>query len=96
MLSGFVETVATVVKKTNPLVQDTAKEIADFAKCITIVSSAFQDVSLCAKLADMGMEMKRGVEAWPRIQEQVENLRREIVDSMVLEDKLDTRRVFLD
>lgn len=81
VLSGFIETVATVVKKTAPVVQDTT-EVADFAKCVAIVSSTFQVIALCAKLADM-MEMKRGVDAWPRIRAQADELRREIVESMV-------------
>lgn len=83
-LSGFVETVATFLKKTTSLVQNAAEEVADFGKCVIIVSSAFQVCVLCAKLADMGMEMKRRVDAWSRIQTQVEKLRRAIVESMEL------------
>lgn len=44
---------------------------ADFANCTTIFSSVFQVAALCAKLADMEMEVKRGVEAWPRNRVQV-------------------------
>lgn len=72
VLSGFIQAVATVAKKSAPLIQDTAQDVADVAKCITIGSSAFQVVAFCAKLADKGMEVKRGVNMWPRIREQVD------------------------
>lgn len=55
VLSGFIKTVATVVKKAAPLVQDASVEVADFAKCVTIVSSTFQGVALSAMLADIEM-----------------------------------------
>ena len=74
LLCGFVETVATVVKKNVPVVKDVAEEVADFAKCITVVSSALQVVMMCSILAEMGMEMKRGTAEWPRIHGRVENL----------------------
>lgn len=52
-----------VVVSAAPLVQDTAEEVADFPKCVNIVSSAFSVLALCAKLADVGMEVKHGADA---------------------------------
>ena len=83
LLCGFVETVATVVKKSVPVAKDVAEEVADFAKCVTVVSSALQVVVICATLAEMGTEMKRGTIEWPRIRNRVGNLRGAIVKCMV-------------
>ena len=83
VLSGFVETVATVVKKSVPIAKDVAEEVADLAKCVTVVSSALQVVVICASLAEMGMEMKRAKGEWPCIHGTVEDLREEIVKSMI-------------
>ena len=74
VLSAFVGTLATVVMKSAPLVKDTAGEIAEFSKCVSAVSSAFQVVALFAKLADMGNDAKRGFQAWPQICVQVDDL----------------------
>ena len=82
LMCGFVETVATVVKKSVPVVKDVAEEVADFAKCITVVGSALQVVVMCGTLAEMGMEMKRGTVEWPRIHGRVENLRGAVVKCM--------------
>ena len=35
------ETVATVVKRCAPVAKDVAEEVADFAKCVPVVSSVF-------------------------------------------------------
>ena len=53
-LSGFVETVAAVVKKSVPVAKDVAEGVADFAKCINVVSSALQVVAMCATLRKWG------------------------------------------
>ena len=83
LLSGIVETASTVVKKSVPLAKDVAEEVADFAKCVTIVSSALQVVVMCASLAEMGIEMKRGTVEWPRIRARVKDLHGAIVKSMI-------------
>ena len=83
ILSGFVETVATGLKKNVPIVKDVDQEVADFAKCITVVNSTLQVVVICASLAEMGMEMNRAKGEWSRIHATVEDLRREIVKSMI-------------
>ena len=48
LLCGFVETVASVIKRCMPVAKDGAKKIADFAKCVPVVSSALQVVVVCA------------------------------------------------
>lgn len=82
-LSGFADTVATVVKTSATAVKDTAEVIADVCKCVTIESSAFQVVVLCATLVETGIDMNRGGEAFPRIRETLNELHGDIVDSMV-------------
>ena len=48
LLCGFVETVASVMKRCMPVAKDVAKEIADIAKCVPVVSSVLQVVVMCA------------------------------------------------
>ena len=48
LLSVFVETVDSVMKRCMPVAKDIAKKIADIAKCVPVVSSAFQMVVMCA------------------------------------------------
>ena len=81
-LCGYVETVATVVKKSVPVAKDVAEEVADFAKCVSIVGSAVQVVVMCATLAEMGMEMKRGKVEWPRIRSRVKHLHGVVLECM--------------
>ena len=83
VLSGFVETVGTVVKKNVPIVEDVVEEVADFAECVTVVSSALQLVVVCASLVETGMEMKRAESEWPRTNATVEDLSGAIVESMI-------------
>ena len=58
LLSGFVETVDTVVITCLPVATDFAEEVVDFAKCVPVVNSALQVVVMCAWLAETGMEIK--------------------------------------
>ena len=74
LLCGYVETVATVLKKSVPVAKDVAEKVADFAKCFSVVGSAVQVAVMCATLAEMGMEMKRGKFEWPRIQSRLKHL----------------------
>ena len=59
LLSGFVETVATAGKRCVRVAKDVAEEVADFAKCVTVLSSALQVVLMCASFTETGMEIKR-------------------------------------
>lgn len=81
-LSGLAQTVATVVKTSAPAVKDTAQAVADVFKCVTIVSSLFQAVVLCATLVEMGCEMQRGEDAFPGIRETLKELYGAIVESI--------------
>ena len=64
LLSGFVETVATVVKMCLPVAKDFPEEVVDFAKCVPVVNPALQVVVMWASLAEMGMEMKCARVEW--------------------------------
>ena len=59
LLSEFVETVAISVERCVRVAKDVAEEVADFAKCVTVLSSALQVVLMCASLTETGMEIKR-------------------------------------
>ena len=83
MLSGFVETVATVVKRRLSVAKDFAEEFTDFTKCVPVVNSALQVVVMCASLTEMGMEMKCAKVAWPPIYARLEALPGAIVKSMI-------------
>ena len=48
LLCGFVETVASVMKRCVTVGKDVAEEIANIAKCVPVVSSALQVVVTCA------------------------------------------------
>ena len=80
MLSRFVETVATVVKSCISI----AKDVAEFAKCFPVVSSALKVVVTCASLAETGMEMTRAKVEWPRIYARMEALPGALEKSMIL------------
>ena len=82
LFCGYVETIATIIKKSVPAAKDMAEEVADYAKCVSVVGSALQVVVMCATLAEMGMEMKRGKVEWPRIQSRVKHLHRVVLDCM--------------
>lgn len=49
---------------------------------MTIVSSAFQVIVLCAALVEMGIEMKRSGTAFPAIRENLEELHNFVMESM--------------
>ena len=57
-----------------PVAKDFAEEVADFAKCIPIVSSALQVVVMCASKAETGMQMKRVKVEWPPTYARIEDL----------------------
>ena len=61
------------------------EEVADFAECVTVVSSALQVVVVvvCASLAETRMEMKPAEVEWPRIYTTVEDLRGAILERMI-------------
>ena len=74
LLSGFVETVATVVKRCVPVAKNVAEEVADFAKCVAVESSVLQVVLICASFAEVGMEIKRAKVEWHCIYARLEYL----------------------
>ena len=55
----MVDTVATTVKRGKQVAKDVAEEFADFAKCVTVLSSALQVALICASLTETRMEVKR-------------------------------------
>lgn len=58
VFSGFVEAVARVVEKSAPVLKYAAKNLADLAKCGTILKSTFQVVALRFSFAGIGLETK--------------------------------------
>lgn len=56
VVSNFVETVAVLAQTCAPAVKETAELVGNLAKCVSIVSSAFQVISLCLAVADMDIE----------------------------------------
>ena len=83
LLSGSVETVGIFVRRCLPVAKDYAEEIADYAKCVTVVNSALQEVAMCASKAETRMEMKHVKVEWLRIHALVEDLRGAMVTSMI-------------
>ena len=83
-LSAFVGNVATVAKTSSTATsfKENFEAVANVAKCVTIVGSAFQVAILCATLVDMGIEMKRGIDTLPRIKATIEELHTAIVVNM--------------
>ena len=58
-LSGFVETVCIFVRWCVAVAKDYEEKIADYPKCVTGVSSAFQVVAMCVVKAETRMDMNR-------------------------------------
>ena len=83
LLSGIVETSGIFVRRSVPVSEDSAEEIVDQAKCVTVVSSALQEVAMNASKAETRMEMKRVKVEWPCIHTRVEDLQGAIVKSMI-------------
>ena len=83
LLSGFVETVASVVKRFVPIAKDFAEDFAGFAKCIPVVNSALQLVVMCASKAETGMQMMCVKAEWPPTYARLEDLPGAIVKRMI-------------
>ena len=83
LFSVFVKTVGIFVRRCLPVAKDFAEEIADFAKGVTVVSSALQVVVMCVSKAETRMEMKRMKVEWPCIHARLEDLRGPIVTTMI-------------
>ena len=82
LLSEFVETIGIFVRRCVPLAKDYANEIADYAKCVTFVSSDLQVVT-CVSKAETRMEMMHVNVGWPCLDARLEDLRGAIVTSMI-------------
>lgn len=61
----------------------TVQNVADVAKCITIIGSTFQVVALLVTVAEMVMEVHRGSKILPRILDEANQLRRVIIMSII-------------
>ena len=83
LFSGFVQTVSIFVRRCVPVAKDYAEEIADYAKCVTIVCSALQEVAMCVSKAETKIEMKSVKVVWPCIHARVLNLRGAMVTRMI-------------
>ena len=83
LLSGFAESISIFVRRFVPVAKYYAEEIADYAKCVSVVTSALQVVAMCDSKAETRMEMKHMKVEWPCIHSPEEDLRGAIVTRMI-------------
>lgn len=81
-IMDFPGTISTIVKRALPATATASQHAADITKSITAVSSAFQVIAFCVKMAVMVDEARRGKEQFPILGNLVVRLQRELSKSM--------------